>query len=138
MRPMMERARCSALVVLLLATSAGCGSDGDGPSVVAPDTPAVPSSATLQRVEVTTVTTGAHLDPDGYGILNDEWDYDIGDGATVAAPINGTTVLFLRPGNHVLSVVGVAGNCRGENISDRAVVVPQGAPATFEFRLVCE
>jgi hypothetical protein len=143
MRKVMKRTRWPVVFAFLLTSPAACGGDGGAPSsVAAPEgvaaTPSVPSSVTLQRVEVTTVTTGVHLDPDGYGLLNDEWDYDIGDGATVAAPTNGTTVLYLRPGNHVLSVVDVAKNCRGENLSDRAVVVPLGAlVTTFEFRLTC-
>jgi hypothetical protein len=134
----------------LLALSVACGADaGTRPPVepaVAPGAPGTPvtpipggpSDPSLQRVEVTTLTTGVRLDPDGYGILNDEWDYDVGDGATVTAPTNGTAVLYLRAGPHVLSVVGVARNCRGEDISDRSITVTAGDAATpVLFKLVC-
>ena len=131
----------------LLALSLACGVDGStrppAEPAVTPGTPVtpVPGSPTdpsLQRVEVTTQTTGVRLDPDGYGILNDEWDYDVGDGATVTAPTNGMAVLYLRPGPHILSVVGVARNCRGDDISDRSIAVTPGAAVTpVLFRLVC-
>ena len=103
-----------------------------------PNTPTAPTTPTTQSVEVTTVTTGVRLDPDGYGILNDEWDYDVGDGVTVAAPTNGTVILYLRPGSHVLSVVGVAKNCSGENLDDRPVTVQLGAVARVLFQLTCK
>lgn len=94
--------------------------------------------ATLKQVEVTIETTGVDLDPDGYGILNDEWDYDTGDGVTVPAPVNGTVTLFLRAGDHALSLVGVASNCSGKQLDDRPVVVDAGTAITqIDFRVVC-
>ena len=91
----------------------------------------------LQRVEVTTATTGVRLDPDGYGVLNDEWDYDVGDGVTAAVPTNGIVTLYLRAGRHVLSLVSVASNCSGEDLDDRPVVVSMGAATTVPFSVVC-
>jgi Big-like domain-containing protein len=103
----------------------------------APSTP-VEAVGALQKVEVTTVTTGGRVDPDGYGVLNDEWDYDIGDGVTVPVPTNGAVTLYLRPGAHVLHLVGVAANCSGENLDDRAVTVSPGAVTSVAFYVVCK
>lgn len=134
------RSRCFRM--LLCATIlVGCGqkSQSTPAEPAAPPTPATPAPTTPQRVEVTTVTTGVNLDPTGYGILNDEWDYDVGDGVTVAAPTNGLVVLSLRPGGHVLSVVDVAPNCTGESINDRPVTVQPGVAVTsVVFQLVCK
>ena len=126
---------------VLVALSVGCGADSNPAPTLAPvppNTPTTPTAPTTQSVEVTTVTTGVRLDPDGYGILNDEWDYDVGDGVTVAAPTNGTAILYLRPGSHVLSVVGVAKNGSGENLDDRPVTVQLGAVARVLFQLTCK
>ena len=126
---------------VLVALSIGCGADADPVSssrMPIPDVPFAPDTVALKRVEVTTITTGVHLDADGYGILNDEWDYDIGDGLTVPAPTNGTVVRYLAPGGHVLSVVGVASNCRGTDIDDRSLTVEPDADVTrVVFELVC-
>jgi hypothetical protein len=92
----------------------------------------------LQRVEVTTITTGVDLDPDGYGVLNDEWDYHVGDGETVPTVTNGTVNLYLRAGGHVLSLIGIATNCTGEDVDDRSIFVEPGAAVTkVVFRVVC-
>jgi alpha-tubulin suppressor-like RCC1 family protein len=97
-----------------------------------------PGNEGLKRVEVTTVTTGVRLDPDGYGVLNDEWDYDVGDGVTVPAPTNGVVTLYLRPGGHILSLVDIAPNCSGEKSDDRVVVVEPAAVVTrVVFQVVC-
>ena len=99
---------------------------------------AVTPVGALQRVDVTTVTTGVRLNVDGYGVLNDEWDYDVGDGVTVPVPTNGAVTLYLRPGGHVLSLVGIAENCSGENVDDHPVFVEPGAAVTrVLFHVVC-
>ncbi len=137
-------ATLSRLLLIALSLGCGAGSEPTSPPVatvtpVGPAPPVTPATAGLQRVDVTTVTTGVHLDPDGYGVLNDEWDYDEGDGVTVPVPTNGTAILYLRPGGHVLSLVGVAKNCGGENLDDRPVTVELGAAVTsVVFQVVCE
>ena len=129
------------VAVFLVALSLGCGSAAEPTSApVAPGAPVTPvatDTAGLLRVEVTTVTTGVHLDPDGYGVLNDEWDYGDGDGNTVAAPTNGTVILYLRPGAHVLSLIGVAENCSGENLDDRSIQLLSGVATAVAFQVVC-
>jgi hypothetical protein len=95
-------------------------------------------TAALQRFEVTAITTGVDLPADGYGVLNDEWDYDVGDGVTVPIPTNGTVNLYLRSGNHTLSLVGIPANCAGEDVDDRYVIgAPDNAVTTVVFRVVC-
>jgi hypothetical protein len=143
----MVRRHWHGLLAAPLALSLACGADtvtrppvepAVTPGTPVTPTPGSPTDPSLQRVEVTVLTTGIRLDADGYGILNDEWDYDVGDGATVTAPTNGMVVLYLRPGPHVLSVVGVARNCRGDNISDRPITVTPGDAMTpVLFQLVC-
>jgi hypothetical protein len=127
------KSRRFGVSIFLVALSLGCGTGTEPTS-----TPVTPAASGLQRVEVTTVTTGVRLDLDGYGVLNDEWGYDVGDGATVAVPANGAVTLYLRPGGHILSLVGVATNCSGENLDDRPVTVEPGAAVTLVvFQLVC-
>jgi hypothetical protein len=130
---------------VVVASGLGCGLGPGLPSAprapatpAAPVTPVTPDNRVLERVEVTTITTGIRLDPDGYGVLNDEWDYDFGDGVTVAAPTNGTVILQLRSGDHILSLVGVAPNCSGEDLDDHPIHVPSGAVTRVEFHVVCK
>jgi hypothetical protein len=103
-----------------------------------PPPPPPPTTDELQTVEVTTVTTGVRLDPDGYGVLNDEWDYDVGDGETVPIATNGTVNLHLRPGGHILSLVDVAANCSGKNLSDRPINAKVGVVTPVLFEVVCK
>jgi hypothetical protein len=123
------RSRRLGVPAFLVALSLGCGAG--------PVRPVSPDNRGLQRVEVTTVTTGVRLDPDGYGVLNDQWDYGVGDGITVAVPTNGAVILYLRPGSHVLSLVGVAENCSGENLDDRPIIVSPDAVTTVVFYVLC-
>ena len=124
--------------VLAVVGNTACGTASE-PSFALrdPTTPMASLDTSLQRVEVTTATTGVRLDSDGYGVLNDEWDYDVGDGVTAAVPTNGIVTLYLRAGRHVLSLVSVASNCSGEDLDDRPVVVSMGAATTVPFSVVC-
>ena len=136
--PRMARRWARVVSVLAIVWSPACETVSAPSSAPRdPVTPMASQEASLERMEVTTVTTGVRLDPDGYGVLNDEWDYDVGDGVTVAAPTNGMVTLYLRSGGHVLSLVGVASNCSGENLDDRPVVVSMGAITTVRFSVVC-
>lgn len=131
------------VTILAVLWSAACGTTSEQLSapLPTPRKPVAPLAAvdtTLYRVDVTTVTTGAHLDADGYGVLNDEWDYDVGDAVTVDVPTNGTTTLFLRAGGPVMSLVGLASNCTGEDVDDRSVIVSTSAVTTVQFIVVCQ
>jgi TolB protein len=62
-------------------------------------------SAATGSIEVTTVTTGESLDPDGYAVSVD-------GGVEVAISINGSaTIPDLSPGSHSVRLSGVAPNC---------------------------
>lgn len=126
------------LSIFSIAASLGCVERlPTGPASSKPSNPVTPIMS-LQIVEVTTVTTGVDLDPDGYGVLNDEWDYDVGDGNTVPVGTNDKVILTLRPGPHALSLVGVAKNCSGADLDDRPVVVASGNVVTkVVFEVVC-
>ena len=128
---------------LLLTLGIGCTDEGKPtPHITAPDLP-IPLDTTrnvrLQRVDLTTVTTGVRLDPDGYAVVNDAWGYDVGDGATVLVPTNGTVTLRLTPRGHILGIVGVAENCTGEELDNRPIDVPPDDEVVTRvvFHLTC-
>ena len=125
------------LSIVSIASSLDCAGGDRSPTAPASRNPPTPITS-LQTVEVTTITTGVELDPDGYGVLYDEWDYDVGDGNTVPVGTNDKVILSLRAGQHALSLVGVAKNCSGENLDDRPVIVASGNVVTkVLFEVVC-
>ena len=129
------------VIAFLLVVSVGCGAGLEPIAApVAPVTPPAPPTreiAGLLRVEVTTVTTGVRLDPDGYAVENDPWDYDVDSGMIQPVPTNGTASIYLRPGPHFIGLVGVAANCSGENINGLYITVEQGGVTKIVYRLVC-
>jgi hypothetical protein len=107
---------------LALAASVALGcSDGSGP-------PPGPSTGT---VEVTTVTTGADTDADGYMVFL--------DGAEVwAIESRGTATLAdLNAEPHVIGLTGIAANCAVEGSNPRSVAVGPGDTATAAFTVTC-
>ena len=136
-QPLLHAILCMA--ALLACSEPSIPTEAARPVVpTVPVTPGTPVSAGLQKVQVTIVTSGVHLDADGYDIVNDEWGYDVGDGATVPAPVNGTVTLYLRPGDHILSLVHVAPNCTGQLLGDRPVIVASGDVVTeVVFEVEC-
>ena len=92
----------------------------------------------FQRVEVTTVTTGVQLDPDGYAVENDPWDYDEGAGMLQPVPANGTATIYLTPGPHFVGLAGVAENCDGENIHGLSIIVQRGVVTKLLYEVVCK
>jgi len=87
-------------------------------------------------VQVTTVTAGSGLDPDGFVVrIDGEWDYT--HEATPLA-VNGTVTLRSIPaGRHTLTLLGVASNCSGEDLTDRSIVVAADSTTAVVFELVC-
>jgi hypothetical protein len=81
-------------------------------------------------LEVSTSTTGADLDPDGYTVTID---------GTVSVPLatNGTDSGELSAGDHALELSGVAPNCTVTGSNPRTVTVPAGGSAATQFDLTC-
>lgn len=130
----MAQSRQIATSLLLAVCIMGCGRNSRPTATEVP--PAPPPPTVRQRVEVTTVTTGTNLDPDGYSIENDPWDYDQDSAKTAQVPTNGMVVLSLLPGSHVLYLFDVAKNCTGVNL-DRSINVQSGTVTSVVFTLVC-
>jgi dipeptidyl aminopeptidase/acylaminoacyl peptidase len=120
--------RQGQVLVGLSAVSANCVVDGDNPRMVnvtsgpAVDVAFVIRCVTPGALQVTTATTGVHLDPNGYS-LEIHVQGSSSAVAQTAVATNGTaTVSGLLPGNYLLTLFDVAPNCD--------VVVPGPRPAT--------
>lgn len=127
-------------VLTLLIVSLGCGpSDGSeseaftpvGPVIPVTPVPVVPGS-----VAVTTTTSGADFDPDGYMLhVGGWWDYGVDP---IRLATNGSVILRgLTPGTHMLHLYEVAANCRGENLMDRPALVVSNTVTVIKFDLEC-
>lgn len=121
----------------LVAASLGCGANDE--SALEPPGPTVPATTGVKGygdVKVTTVTTGADLDPDGYVVIvNSPWD---DDHVPTKVPTNGSVTLHtLTPRTHVLLLLEVAPNCVGEQLDNHPVVVTANSVASVAFELVC-
>lgn len=90
-----------------------------------------PSSAPqVGALTVTTATSGADLDPDGYTVAVD-------GGAAQPIAINGTvTIGSLSAGSHTVALAGLASNCTTTN-NPRTVSVTAGATTTSSFAVSC-
>ena len=90
--------------------------------------PAPPPSGNLT---VTTNTTGANLDPDGYTITVD------GSQSQAIATNGSVTFADLSAGSHLVTISGVAANCSVSGGNARTVTVPSGGTATTTFSVTC-
>jgi hypothetical protein len=133
MRPRSWRQVCTAAVqtIVLLACS---GDNGTGPGS---KVPAIGVVSALGDVKVTTQTSGIDLDTDGYVIQVDSpWDYEL-EPTKIAA--NGTVDLRgLSATSHVLTLLGVAVNCTGEQLVDRPITVAANTETAVVFQLDCK
>jgi Tol biopolymer transport system component len=108
-----------SLPLVTVAAALACG----GESLVIP-----PDTGTLQ---VTTSTSGAEPDADGYIVTVDGTDHG-------AIPATGTvSVETLSAGDHVVGLSGVAGNCQAQGENPRTVAVTAGATASVTFAVTC-
>jgi hypothetical protein len=82
-------------------------------------------------VAVTTATTGAQQDADGYMLRLD--GSDTGPIAIAAAD----TLADLTPGPHLVGLAGVASNCELQGDNPRAVTVAAGATTAATFVVTC-
>ncbi|MFL5459337.1 MAG: Ig-like domain-containing protein [Gemmatimonadales bacterium] len=92
---------------------------------------AVVCTATSGGVVITTVTTGAAPDPDGYGVVLDGVDQG------VIAASGQLSLTGLALGSHVVGLSGLAGNCSLEGDNLRAVTVAPGSSAAVDYAITC-
>lgn len=129
-----------AHAIELVAVPSNCIVDGPNPreTVVAEaGTSAVSFTVSCEAVprgnlSVTTTTSGADLDPDGYGVSV--------DGGS-AAPIGlEDTLTFseLSVGDHQVEVTGLASNCAIQGENPRSLPVADGQTTPTTFAVVCE
>ena len=89
----------------------------------------VPDAGNLR---VMTATTGAAPDPDGYTVTLD------GDAARPIGIDGNIVIPNLVPGQHLVELGEVAGNCAVSGDNPRAATVQTGATATADFAVVCQ
>lgn len=81
---------------------------------------------------VSTSTTGADLDPDGYSVAIDDMpEQSVGIRDTLAVP-------NLDPGGHDVTLTGVIENCTLGGAGRRTINVIPGDTVTVTFRISCE
>lgn len=91
----------------------------------------VTCSATSGTIQVTTVTSGAGSDPDGYALLLDGGDRGpLGVSATI-------TLAGVTAGGHLIGLTGLAANCQVEGENPRSVTVTPGETAQVPFAVTC-
>lgn len=111
----LHRALLSAAVA---ACVAACGDGG--------------SNVEVPPLQITTVTGGSDLDPDGYAASVD-------DAAPISIGINDTaTVGDVTAGEHVVRLSGVAPNCRLQDGDSRTVMVAAGGTVSADFSVECD
>jgi probable HAF family extracellular repeat protein len=92
---------------------------------------AITCTATSGSLEVSTTTTGAVPDPDGYTISVD-------GGGPQPIAINGTlTIPRLAPGPHRVALGGLAANCAVDGENPRSVTIVLGQTASIRFSVSC-
>ena len=94
-------------------------------------TPVPPPPPPTGNLTITTRTTGANLDPDGYTVTL--------DGGT-SSPIGVNTTITLNgvaAGDHSVALGGVAPNCAVSGADPLTVTVPSGATAQATFAITC-
>jgi alpha-tubulin suppressor-like RCC1 family protein len=94
---------------------------------------------TTGRVQVTTATTGADLDPDGYTVtLQGDTLAGTSGPTTLPVAVKGTaTFSDLKPGGYSLALGGAAANCPVGGQNPRAVTVTVGGTAQVTFQIGC-
>lgn len=125
----------------LTGLAANCRVEGDNPrgvTVVAGETAALAITvscevppATTGSLRVTTATTGADPDPDGFRFsIDDVQEQPIGSNATV--DISG-----LAAGPHTIRLLGEAANCSIGGDNPRTIDVPAGGIVDVSYAVTC-
>ncbi len=125
--------------VTLSDIAGNCAVQGDNPRAV--DLPAggtadvsfavTCTAGAAGSIEVTTTTTGANPDPDGYAVSL--------DGAAQVPIAAAGTHRFeaVASGDHRVELFGIAGNCFVQGENPRTVQVAAESPATVAFAVTC-
>jgi hypothetical protein len=107
-----------AACLLSALVTAACGGD----SLTVPGT---------GMLEVTTATTGAEPDPDGYTLQVDAGSVQaIGPSASLG-------ITEVSPGDHTVQLAGMAANCTVSGENPRTVTVAAGQTASVAFEVTC-
>ena len=123
--------------IRLMGVAANCTVAGENPrriSLPAGETVTVTfqlsCGATTGSLRISTTTTGADLDPDGYAFAV--------DGAT-SQPIgiNTTANVLVSAASHTVQLSGVMGNCSVGGTNPQTVTVSAGATAEVSFAVTC-
>lgn len=128
-------------VVGLSGIAANCQAAGENPRAITVTAGSIVTAAFLLTcttppaasgaIRVTTTTSGASPDPDGYAFAVDGGTAQpIGTGAS-------TTVGGVAAGNHSVTLSGLAGNCTVQGTNPRAVTLAAGATAELAFAVTC-
>jgi hypothetical protein len=117
------------LLTALLALA--CGGDDGGPTDPNPN-PNPNPVLEFGHIQVSTSTTGADLDPDGYTVMMDgAADRSIG--------LNGvTTFSDVEVGAHQVALTGLADNCSADGSNPATATVTNDATVQVAFDVVCE
>jgi hypothetical protein len=89
------------------------------------------SAPTTGTLTVTTATTGANLDPDGYTVTVD------GTNSSSIADNGSHSFASLSSGSHSVTLSGVAANCTVSGGSSQTANVPAGGSVTVAFQVNC-
>lgn len=108
----------SGLLLSLSAVALACsGDDLSGP--------------TTGSIEVTTATSGAEVDPDGYIVQVDaDQPQPIGSSSTFRSA-------SVSPGNHTIRLAGMASNCALAGDNPRPVTIAAGETTAVLFQAIC-
>ena len=122
-------------VVTMLSLGLFTAACGGGDAVAPPTTEdGLDSTTTLDTtgsLQLSAATSGPSPDPDGYIITLDGADRGVVGTDSVI------TITGLAPGNHTVTIGGVAANCAVQGDSVRTSVVPAGSSASVAFSVTC-
>lgn len=119
--PRLDTKRGMSATLLVLSWLTGAISCGDSGTAPGSDT---------GQIDITTSTTGANIDPDGFTVTIDgQQNQSIGSNGTA-------TFSSLAAGDHELELLGVSANCTVEGDNPRTVTVSAGGTSTM-FHIIC-
>ncbi|HET9707970.1 MAG TPA: hypothetical protein VFP39_06680 [Gemmatimonadales bacterium] len=127
-----------AHTLLLTGVAANCAVSGDNPRAVHAAPGGTVEGAfsiicTQPSFHVTTATTGASIDANGYSVCVDITYYGCSATATIGA--NGAVTMPVAPGSHDVELYDVADNCTAAGGGSRTVDV--AGPTEVSFAITC-